>query len=552
MILAPLDHLTPADLLQGDEGSGRGYNQRDSPAILSGTGSPRVLVVDDDPMCQNLLEFTLSKQGYQVVLAENSDAAKRQLTSTQPVRFECVVTDYRMPEGNGLELLQWIREHDPDLATIMMTAEGERQVVADSLRVGASDFLDKPLCLETLCAAVARAIELTARQRRAGRSEAAVQGLRQAQERLLEEVDINFGVRRELCFHPKQETGGDFFNQFRVGPNQFLHLLTDVSGHDLQATYLSAYFQGVVRGLLQRAVPLPEILQTFNRILHEDLCQTEGGAGRPSGISASVAVCAILVDLDSSLATVWIQGTAAPIHWLPNGDANTVGEAGGFPLGWFPELQSYCAGQRIESGSSFCVWTDGLGDLASHLKVSELSLAWSLQRARHDGLKPAYVSLAMDDILVADLHLSDPASEAEAYRPLLVEVYAGNQAGAVDVAQAYWRRSLELALPELSDATLHDVLLASREAVLNALIHGCRAEAQLSVTFAISACRKKRTLRVCVNDPGPGHSFDIEGFEQRGIEGLVTAHRGLILMKCLAGSLSTRRNGASVTMDFAW
>ncbi len=518
----------------------------------SGRGTPRVLVVDDDPMCLLLLEILLSKQGYQVVLAENSDAAKRQLTLAGAGHFDCVVTDYRMPGGNGLELLQWIRAHDSDLATIMMTAEGERQVVADSLRGGASDFLDKPLCQETLRAGLARAIELTGRQRRVGQSEAAVLGLRQAQERLLEEVDINFGVRRELCFHPKQETGGDFFNQFRVGPNQFLHLLTDVSGHDLQATYLSAYFQGVVRGLLQRAVPLPEILETFNRILHEDLCQTEGGAGRPSGISASVAVCAILVDLDASVATVWINGTAAPTHWLPNGEATTVGEAGGFPLGWFPELESRCAVQRIESGSAFCVWTDGLADLASHLKVSELSLAWALQRARREGVKPGYVSQAMDDILVADLHLSDASAEENAYRPLFLEAYAGNQAGAVDVAQAYWRRSLELALPELSDAILHDVLLASREALLNALIHGCRTERQRSATFAISACRKMRTLRVCVSDPGPGHSFDIEGFKHRGIEGLVTAHRGLILMKCLAGSLSTRKNGASVTMEFAW
>ena len=552
MIFAPTELFTPAALLPGEGESAHGYGHPDSPLIPSGAGTPRVLVVDDDPTCLSLLEFTLSKYGYQVVLAEHSDAARRQLTAAGAGHFGCVVTDHRMPEGNGLELLQWIREHDPNLATIMMTAEGERQVVADSLRAGASDFLDKPLCLETLRAAVTRAIELTERQRRAGQSEAAVQGLRQAQERLPEEADINFGVRRELCFYPKQETGGDFFNQFRVGPNQFLHLLTDVSGHDLQATYLSAYFQGVVRGLLQRAVPLPEILETFNRILHEDLCQTEGGAGRPSGISASVAVCAILVDLDSSLATVWIHGMAAPTHWLPNGEANTVGEAGGFPLGWFPELESRCAVQRIESGSAFCIWTDGLGDLASHLKVSELSLAWALQRARREGLKPGYVSHAVDDILVADLHLCDAGSEADAYRPLLVEAYAGNQAAAVDVAQAYWRRSLELALPDLSGATLHDVLLASREALLNALTHGCRAEPQQSATFAISACRQKRVLRVCVNDPGPGHSFDIEGFEQRGIDGLVTAHRGLILMKCLAGSLTTRKNGASVTMEFAW
>ena len=511
----------------------------------------RVLVVEDDPMCLNLFEVTLTKQGHQVVLAGNSAEAKRLLTSVGSGNLECVLTDYRMPEENGLELLRWIREHDPDLATIMVTAEGEKDVVAASLRGGAVDFLDKPIALERLHFAVARAIELTLRQRHSKRSGTAVRGLRQTQDRLLEGADANAWVRRELCFHPKQETGGDFFNQFRLGPNQFLYLLTDVSGHDLQATYLSAYFQGVVRGLLQRAVPLAEILDTFNRILHEDRCQTGAGGGTPSGLSASVAVCAIRLDLDASSATVWTHGTSAPMYWLPDGRALAVGPTGGFPLGWFPELTTQSAVQQFVRGSSFCVWTDGLAELAAKLRVSDLSLACALLRARRLGLRPDFVELAADDILVADLHVETDISGTPFYRPLVLETYEGDRAHEVDEQQAHWRRSLELALPELSAATLHDVLLASREALLNALLHGCRQQAGQRVSFAISAWLETGSVRVRVDDPGPGHDFDVGSVERQGQESLVTAHRGLILMKNLALRLETERGGASVTMDFA-
>jgi len=141
-------------------------------------------------------------------------------------------------------------------------------------------------------------------------------------------------------FSPKHEAGGDFFSPYRPAPNQLFYLLTDVSGHDARAAYISAYFQGVVRGMLECAAPVDGIFAAFNRFLLEEWNQAEMFGARPDGINASVAACAIRIDSAAQTATVWTHGTPAPVYWLPDGDAEVVSQTGGFPLGWFSNVSA--------------------------------------------------------------------------------------------------------------------------------------------------------------------------------------------------------------------
>ena len=121
-----------------------------------------------------------------------------------------------------------------------------------------------------------------------------------------------------------------------------------------------------------------------------------------------------------------------------------------------------------------------------------------------------------------------------------------------DSFQAFWQRSLMLAVPELPEAKLHDVLLASREALLNALNHGCGGCADQRASLQIAYPPSRQTLRVRVCDPGPGHDFDLARHEKSALKELAEEHRGLVLIHHLASDVSFLRNGASVTMDFAW
>jgi anti-sigma regulatory factor (Ser/Thr protein kinase) len=135
---------------------------------------------------------------------------------------------------------------------------------------------------------------------------------------------------------------------------------------------------------------------------------------------------------------------------------------------------------------------------------------------------------------------------------LLVEEYHGGQRGEIDALQGFWQRSLRLALPELPEATLHDVLLASREALLNALQHGCGGRADQTASFQISFSPRPQTLRVRLADPGPGHDFDPARQEHGKTEHLADAHRGLLLIRNLADQVMLTRRGACLTMDFSW
>ncbi|MBI1920364.1 MAG: response regulator [Geobacter sp.] len=101
----------------------------------------RILVVDDDPMTLKVTALMLEEEGYRVSTLNNADEAVAFLGSN-PV--EAVLTDIRMPGVSGIELLERIRDKDPQIPVIMMSAYAELETAVESLRKGAFDFLIKP------------------------------------------------------------------------------------------------------------------------------------------------------------------------------------------------------------------------------------------------------------------------------------------------------------------------------------------------------------------------------------------------------------------------
>ena len=512
----------------------------------------QILVVEDDPASRSFLEIALTKLGYVVVVAEDAAGAQEQLAPVNLGAFWCVVTDYCMPDCTGLELLGWIQERDASLATILVTAAGEKQLVAESLRSGAADFLDKPVDLKKLQTAVARAIAKTQRQRRMVASASAAKELGRSQERLLGVDATRSPGLVDLCFYPKHEAGGDFFSHFRPVPDQLCCLLTDVSGHDLQAAYISAYFQGLVRGLLTRGASAKTAFADFNRFLLEEWNQTETRSDKSAGAGISVAACAILIDYHTQAATVFTHGAPAPVYLMSDGEARTVGKSGGFPLGWFPELSAGEATIPVADSGVFYVWTDGLEELAEKQGVSVLSLSYALLEAKRGNVSLPCVAIARDDVLLAAIHPVIAGPPTLRFRPLILEQYHGGQAGEIDELQSFWQRSLCLAVPHLSEARLHDILLASREALLNALIHGCRGRQDQTAIFQAACCPQRQTIRVRVSDPGPGHNFDVSRHARPDASGLMEKNLGLYLIKCLANRVDFEHHGASIIMSFDW
>ena len=115
-----------------------------------------ILVVDDEPDLRTLYELTLLREGYRVETASNVQEARNHLRNQ---RFDAVITDMRLPDGFGMELLQDLREQQRRERCVVMTAYGSAENAVEALRAGAFDYLTKPVDLKQFRSVVASAIQ---------------------------------------------------------------------------------------------------------------------------------------------------------------------------------------------------------------------------------------------------------------------------------------------------------------------------------------------------------------------------------------------------------
>ena len=120
---------------------------------------PRVLVVDDEADILELLELTLVRMGLEVVRASGVQQAKQCLDSD---RFDLCLTDMRMPDGDGLEVVRHIAERGLDVPVAVITAHGNLENAVAVLKAGAFDYLSKPVALDQLRTLVTSALRLPA------------------------------------------------------------------------------------------------------------------------------------------------------------------------------------------------------------------------------------------------------------------------------------------------------------------------------------------------------------------------------------------------------
>jgi two-component system response regulator PilR (NtrC family) len=122
-------------------------------------GQPLVLVVDDEPDLLELVGLTLSRMNLKTRTAADLGSARRLLKSE---RFDLCLTDMRLPDGDGLELVAWIQENHAAVPVAVITAHGNVESAVRALKLGAFDFVSKPLDLGVLRKLVGSAIKLGA------------------------------------------------------------------------------------------------------------------------------------------------------------------------------------------------------------------------------------------------------------------------------------------------------------------------------------------------------------------------------------------------------
>ena len=119
-----------------------------------------VLIVDDEPDLLELVSLTLSRMSLETRTAPDVGTAQR-LLKVQP--FDLCLTDMRLPDGDGLDLVAWIQEYRPQVPVAVITAHGNVESAVRALKLGAFDFVSKPLDLGVLRKLVGSAIRLGTR-----------------------------------------------------------------------------------------------------------------------------------------------------------------------------------------------------------------------------------------------------------------------------------------------------------------------------------------------------------------------------------------------------
>ena len=114
-----------------------------------------LLVVDDEPDLRTLYELTLMREGYEL---ETAASVADALARLQRRHFSAVITDMRLPDGSGLDLLHWMEQQGREEKTLVITAYGSAENAVEALKAGAYDYLTKPVDLRQFRQVVASAL----------------------------------------------------------------------------------------------------------------------------------------------------------------------------------------------------------------------------------------------------------------------------------------------------------------------------------------------------------------------------------------------------------
>lgn len=114
-----------------------------------------VYVIDDDDAVRHSLEFLLKTAGIEV---RGFESAKTFLEMLPRIKTGCIITDVRMPEITGIDLLRRVKESGLDIPVIVITGHGEISLAVEAMKIGAVDFLEKPFDDDLLLASVRSAL----------------------------------------------------------------------------------------------------------------------------------------------------------------------------------------------------------------------------------------------------------------------------------------------------------------------------------------------------------------------------------------------------------
>src|SRR5262245_21742909 len=131
-------------------------NATETAAPAAARRLPRILVVDDERSMRELLAIVLRREGYEVLLADSGQSA---ISMLEREAVDLLISDIKMPDVSGVEVLRAAKRIDQDILGIMITAFASTDTAVEAMRLGACDYLSKPFDIDLLKMKVREKIE---------------------------------------------------------------------------------------------------------------------------------------------------------------------------------------------------------------------------------------------------------------------------------------------------------------------------------------------------------------------------------------------------------
>ena len=345
--------------------------------------SNTILVIDDDTIVRESIVAYLEGSGFDILQAENGEEGLKLFREQFP---DIILCDLRMPGIDGLSVLRNVRKESLDTPFIVVSGAGIMTDVVEALRLGASDFLIKPIVdLEVLEYAINRALEnaqLAEENKRYKESmEAAIHSLENSLHLLQEDqkagrkVQMNMFPKHPLDFDgfkvdhliiPSLYLSGDFVDYFLLNEHSFAFYLADVSGHGASSAFVTVLLKHMSMNLLQEyqnhgrknRVKPSHVLNYINRnLLNSDL-------------GKHVTIFGGVVDIKEQTLT-YSFGGHYPLPILSTPENTAFIEGKGLPVGLFEDAHYKDVTIDLPEKFSLTILSDGILEVLPHESLQE-------------------------------------------------------------------------------------------------------------------------------------------------------------------------------------
>ncbi len=309
---------------------------------------PTIIVVDDNPVNRELFSTILTTEGYRVICTDNGPDARRIAARENA---DLILLDIMMPGENGFDTCIKLKQSPvtSDIPIIFVSAMDDVESKVKGLSIGGVDYITKPFAPAEVLARTRLHLNL----KMGYRALVKVQGqklkkIKDAQQAILVDPDDIAEAMFAVHYAPVEEAGGDFYDVVQISKVIFGYFVGDISGHDLQASYLTSALKALISQNARPGHTPVETMNMINKVLSTLMKDGQHLTG-----------CYAYLNKVNARLTVINAGHPPAIHIDSTGNGSLI-RATGDILGAFDSVVFEPEHVKTFPGDRFFLYSDGL------------------------------------------------------------------------------------------------------------------------------------------------------------------------------------------------